>query len=176
MPKREFNEEHKPLAYFISFRCYGTWLHGDVRGSVDRPHNIYGTPFLAPDQQRKYEEFRRLKHEPVSLDEMRRPVVEKTIREVCEHRNWLLRAINVAGSRGRAMEAHAGSGRRAASSGQLIMWSIARATACQTLMNGMTRTIETRYSTARVNARYSTSDFEFQKHTEKINAPKFMEE
>jgi len=95
MPKQEFNEEHKPLAYFISFRCYGTWLHGDVRGSVDRSHNAYGGPFLAPDEQREYEEFRRLKHETVSLDEKRRPVVEKTIREVCEHRNWLLRAINV---------------------------------------------------------------------------------
>jgi REP element-mobilizing transposase RayT len=48
-----------------------------------------------PDEQREYEEFRLLRHEPVSLDEKRRPVVEKTIREVCEHRNWLLRAINV---------------------------------------------------------------------------------
>jgi REP element-mobilizing transposase RayT len=94
-PKQEFNEEHIPLAYFISFRCYGTWLHGDIRGSVDRSHNAYGAPFLAPDEQREYEEFRRLKHETVSLDEKRRPVVEKTIREVCDHRNWLLRAINV---------------------------------------------------------------------------------
>ena len=34
------------LAYFITFRCYGTWLHGDERGSVDRFHNIYGMPFI----------------------------------------------------------------------------------------------------------------------------------
>ncbi len=45
-PHREFNDEHIPLAYFITFRCYGTWLHGDRRGSVDRFHNIYGTPRL----------------------------------------------------------------------------------------------------------------------------------
>ncbi|HKQ75064.1 MAG TPA: transposase [Blastocatellia bacterium] len=94
-PKQEFNEQRKPMAYFISFRCYGTWLHGDVRGSVDRTHKTYGSPFVAPDEQREYEEFRRLKHAPVILDERRRPVVEKTVREVCEHRNWLLRAINV---------------------------------------------------------------------------------
>ena len=25
-----------PLAYFITFTCYGNWLHGDERGSVDR--------------------------------------------------------------------------------------------------------------------------------------------
>jgi hypothetical protein len=34
-----------PLAYFFTFRAYGTWLHGDERGSVDRFHNQYGTPF-----------------------------------------------------------------------------------------------------------------------------------
>ena len=33
-----------PLAYLITFRTYGTWLHGDARGSVDREHNVFGTP------------------------------------------------------------------------------------------------------------------------------------
>ena len=28
-----------PMAYFITFTCYGTWLHGDERGSVDQEHN-----------------------------------------------------------------------------------------------------------------------------------------
>jgi len=32
-PHREFNEEHVPQGYLITFRCYGTWLHGDGRGS-----------------------------------------------------------------------------------------------------------------------------------------------
>lgn len=95
MPKQEFNEEHIPLAYFISFRCYGTWLHGDYRGSVDRSHNTYGTAFLSLDEEREYEEFTRLKHSLVKLDETRRPIVEKTVREVCQHRDWLLQAINV---------------------------------------------------------------------------------
>jgi len=35
---REFRTEDIPLAYLISFRAYGTWLHGDRRGSVDRFH------------------------------------------------------------------------------------------------------------------------------------------
>jgi hypothetical protein len=53
MPKatpthRGFND-HTPLAYFIMFRSYGTWLHGDSRGSVDRLHNTYGTPRLPPN-------------------------------------------------------------------------------------------------------------------------------
>ena len=40
-----------PLAYFISFACYGCRLHGDDRGSVDLRHNLYGTPVLPPDSE-----------------------------------------------------------------------------------------------------------------------------
>jgi hypothetical protein len=40
---REFRTEDIPLAYLISFRAYGTWLHGDRRGSVGHFHNRYGT-------------------------------------------------------------------------------------------------------------------------------------
>ncbi|MGH9933202.1 MAG: hypothetical protein ACREA9_28800 [Pyrinomonadaceae bacterium] len=31
-----WNDTETPLAYFISFRSYGTWLHGDKPG-LDRP-------------------------------------------------------------------------------------------------------------------------------------------
>ena len=50
-PHREFNEEHVPQGYLITFRCYGTWLHGDGRGSVDRFHNRYGSPLIPPNKQ-----------------------------------------------------------------------------------------------------------------------------
>src|ERR1700747_68137 len=30
-----------PLAYLITFRCYGTSLHGDEQGSIDRHQNQY---------------------------------------------------------------------------------------------------------------------------------------
>lgn len=40
----------KPLAYFISFRTYGSWLRGDERGWQDRRNNKYGTPFGQPDE------------------------------------------------------------------------------------------------------------------------------
>ena len=33
---RDFDENEFPLAYLITFRCYGTWVHGDERGSMDR--------------------------------------------------------------------------------------------------------------------------------------------
>jgi REP element-mobilizing transposase RayT len=95
MSHTEFNEDHIPVAYLITFRCYGTWLHGDERGSVDRDHNIYATPFVSRDEKREEEERLRLKQAPVELGGRRREAVNKAIREVCEHRGWLLRAINV---------------------------------------------------------------------------------
>ena len=38
-----------PLAYLLTFTCYGTRLHGDTRGTVDRNNNRYGMPFLSPE-------------------------------------------------------------------------------------------------------------------------------
>ena len=48
-PNSATNNQRIPLAYLITFRSYGTWLHGDERGSVDRFHNVYGTPRLPPN-------------------------------------------------------------------------------------------------------------------------------
>ncbi|HEX9659180.1 MAG TPA: hypothetical protein VGA18_02730, partial [Rhodothermales bacterium] len=42
-----------PLAYLITFTTYGTWLHGDERGSVDPGHSIPGTPPLERDAHRE---------------------------------------------------------------------------------------------------------------------------
>lgn len=95
MREREFSESRIPLAYLITFRCYGTWLHGDVRGAVDRDCNVYGTPFLPRDQAREQAERLRLKHAPVELDAAHRAAVEAAIHEVCLQRGWGLRAINV---------------------------------------------------------------------------------
>ncbi|MGD2110513.1 MAG: alanine--tRNA ligase-related protein, partial [Phycisphaerae bacterium] len=84
-----------PCAYLITFHTYGTWLHGTHRGSVDRHQNTSGTPFLDPDEQREYDEFVRLRHDPVVLDSRRRSVVDTTIREVAEFRGWTIHALNV---------------------------------------------------------------------------------
>lgn len=91
----DFDYNDFPLAYLISFRTYGTWLHGDERGSVSRTQNIYGTPKIGPNKARLAAERKLLKHAPVKLDARQRPVVEQAIREVCKHRNYWLRAINV---------------------------------------------------------------------------------
>jgi REP element-mobilizing transposase RayT len=92
---RDFDDNEFPLAYFISFRTYGTWLHGDERWSVNRKQNKYGTPRIASNARLQLAERNLLKHPPVTLDAYQRPLVEKAIREVCEHRGYKLLAINV---------------------------------------------------------------------------------
>ncbi|MCW5859701.1 MAG: transposase [Caldilineales bacterium] len=84
-----------PLAYFITFRTYGTWLHGHDAGSVDREHNMIGTPMLPTDPEREAYERSLMDQPPYALDAARRDVVLAAIQEVCHHRNWVLLAAHV---------------------------------------------------------------------------------
>lgn len=83
-----------PLAYLITFRTYGTWLHGDERGSMDRKNNVFGTPRLDPHPNRKYAEELQLKHPPIILNIEQRAAVENAVREVCHYREYALMALN----------------------------------------------------------------------------------
>jgi REP element-mobilizing transposase RayT len=85
----------QPLAYFITFTTYGTWLHGDSPGSVDRDHNIPGTPFLSPDPERLAANRARMTQEPYLLDEPRRTMVRDAIVEACQYRGWQIHALHV---------------------------------------------------------------------------------
>ena len=83
------------LAYFITFTTYGTWLHGDERGSVDDEHNTPGTPFARPSIRRNHANRSTMKWPEFNLDAKARGVVDRTIREVCVTRAWALHALNV---------------------------------------------------------------------------------
>src|SRR2546423_2033379 len=93
---QDFDSATFPLAYLITFRCYGTWLHGDTRGSMDRRgHNVYETPRIPPNQRLESSDAMRLKYSPTVLDAAQRAAVEKALREVCKYRGFGLRAVNV---------------------------------------------------------------------------------
>ena len=92
---RDFDDNEFPLAYLITLRCYGTWLHRDERGSMRRKENVYGTPRISPNRRLEQAETSQLKHRPVTLDAKQRAIVKKAMREVCHYRKYLLRAINV---------------------------------------------------------------------------------
>jgi REP element-mobilizing transposase RayT len=90
-----WNDTDIPLALFITFRAYGTWLHGDARESVDRHNNAYGTPRIQPNEHLESISRARLKHEPVRLDAARRVAVEVAVMETCTKRGWGLYAFNI---------------------------------------------------------------------------------
>ena len=87
--------ERVDLTYLITFGCYGTHLHGDDRGSVDRRHNQPGTRVMAPDDRLIAAE-RYLMDQPADrLDAQRRDIELNAIRKTCEHRGWTLLAAHV---------------------------------------------------------------------------------
>src|SRR5687768_5481892 len=83
------------LAYFITWTTYGTRLHGDERGSVDRNHNMYNTPYLAPDESRRREAERALRFPPFALTSASRRHVDEAIREHAEVKDWPIFSLNV---------------------------------------------------------------------------------
>ncbi len=90
-----WNDTDYPQAYLISFRAYGTWLHGDARDSVDRHNNVYGSPKYTKADHWNEISKARLIRAPVKLDAKRRRAIEKAIVETCEKRGWTLLALNV---------------------------------------------------------------------------------
>lgn len=92
----EFQERSTAKAFLITFRCYGTWLHGDERGSVDRRYyNRFGTPKIAPDPIQTLRKSRQMKSEAFLLGMREREIVDEAIREVCTVRGYALPALNV---------------------------------------------------------------------------------
>jgi len=84
-----------PLAYFITFSTYGTWLHGREPGSVDRRHNLPGTPYLPANGDVEHKMRSAMRQRPYVLDELRRHIVLRTIKDVAAHRQWRLWAVHV---------------------------------------------------------------------------------
>ena len=78
-----------PLADFMTWTCYGTWLPGDVRGWTKwRKGEHIPQPLLAEWC------LRQMVEKPVVLDETRRAIVQETIARHCEVRGWHLHAVN----------------------------------------------------------------------------------
>ncbi len=91
-----FDHNTYPLAYLLTFRTFGTWLHGDPRGSHGR--------FRDPTTSSKYIEPHRglenamrdeLKQPPFKLNIHQRSAVRDAIKEVINFRQYILLAENV---------------------------------------------------------------------------------
>jgi len=78
-----------PIAWFVTWTTYGTWLHGDARGSfLDRT-------YLPPDPEREAANRRAMTGEVVYLTEHRRALVDAALVAECQAQGWELHARNV---------------------------------------------------------------------------------
>ena len=80
-----------PIAYFITWTAYGTWLPGDERGWNQKGN--FET--LAPNPLAKDAAIAKMKEAPFLLSIEDRRIVNETIMAHCEIRAWDLHAVNV---------------------------------------------------------------------------------
>ncbi|MBL7215734.1 MAG: transposase [Phycisphaerae bacterium] len=84
---------NKPLAYFITFTTYGTWLHGDSRKSILVKNG--STKLLGSNKSFFLYEQQQLKESSVTLDKKMREAVFEAIVERCLWKEWQLYATHV---------------------------------------------------------------------------------
>ena len=84
-----------PLAYLITFTCYGTRLHGDESGSVDEDHDQFGAPLVPANPRRVFAQQKQMKQPAYRLDHPRRATVLDALRQHCSQRRWRLLAAHV---------------------------------------------------------------------------------
>src|SRR5262245_47998408 len=77
-----------PLAWFITWTTYGTWLHGDSRGSFRD-----GT-YLEPDADLERANRSQLKGEVVYLTDRQRAIVDSVLVDEFAAQGWQLHARN----------------------------------------------------------------------------------
>jgi REP element-mobilizing transposase RayT len=78
----------RPIAYHITFGTYGTRLHGDERGTVDRATNRPGDPIIGSDPSWWARERNRLNFEPVELTDEQMRFAESVMPSICERGGW----------------------------------------------------------------------------------------
>lgn len=78
-----------PLAYFLTWATYGTWLPGDERGWVDYHHG-----WQEPNPVLEQIAAASLTEDPCVFDPEQRELVEQNIRDHCQIRGWTLHAVN----------------------------------------------------------------------------------
>jgi REP element-mobilizing transposase RayT len=83
------------VTYLITFACYGSHLHGDDSGSVDREHNLFGSRLVAADLKRISAERGHMDQPQYSLDRKSREAVLASVLERCSQHHWNLLAAHV---------------------------------------------------------------------------------
>ena len=85
----------EPVALFLTWRTYGTWLPGDERGWIDERRNGYGEPMNRPDVRLEGAAAGLMKARATVFGSELRTAVEDAIREACAFREWPVVALAV---------------------------------------------------------------------------------
>jgi REP element-mobilizing transposase RayT len=78
-----------PLAYFLTWTTYGTWLPGDERGWVRKGHG-----FQLPRPVFKKLALERMTEPSCTLNAAQREIVELTVGHHCSIRSWRLHIVS----------------------------------------------------------------------------------
>ena len=85
----------EPLAYHITWTCYGQWLRGDTRGYVDRHHRTPGAPYRWGHGDFRNADANRMRETACWLDDTHRRAAHAAMGEACAFRDWRHVALNV---------------------------------------------------------------------------------
>ncbi len=92
--------QDQSIAYLVTIRCYGTWLHGDSAEYATGLHNGYGTPFIPPNPRRMRKARERMRELPYALDKTRRELAFDGIVNKCADEDWELYAARIRSQHG----------------------------------------------------------------------------
>ena len=84
-----YEENALPLAYLITFRTYGTWLHGDERSSQNRSRRgVDGTVRLDPNIPLEEKMLEEMVQPPMIFNLPQRTAVDEAIKMLCSDRKY----------------------------------------------------------------------------------------
>ena len=89
------NNKQNAYAHFITFRTYGTWLHGDPKFSVHHSLNEINTPKIKPHEKLCQQMKNSLTSEKILLDDSQRNIVLSAIIFACKKYDWHLLTAHV---------------------------------------------------------------------------------
>lgn len=84
-----------PLAFFLTWTTYGTWLPGDRRGSTDHNRDSNQPRRIVPNEPLRSHAQQIQRSDTVTLDPESRGVVNHAIHDLATEKRWAVHALNV---------------------------------------------------------------------------------
>jgi REP element-mobilizing transposase RayT len=82
-------------AHFLTFVTYGSRMHGDRRGTVDRHNNVVGEPLVGRDDFRRNYQVRQMRSPAFVIGSSQRAALESAFAEVADVRGWNILALSI---------------------------------------------------------------------------------